>query len=597
MGKSVYVHHEVPRPSASWPHQVGTIPSQAGYFQHRAPAEQLEQAMVEEDTGAISQVLVGMGGSGKTQLAAHYARSQWQAGQLDLLVWISASTRAAVVARYAQAAVEVLGVAPEDPEEAARAFLAWLEPRPGTVRCRWLIVLDDVADPTDLYGLWPPPNPHGRTLVTTRRRDAVLAGGGRRLMSVDRFTDGEAVAYLTNALAAYGRHESPEDLTGLAADLGHLPLALSQAAAYLVDTDLSCTAYRDRLLEHTRTLSDVMPDFLPDDQVATVGGAWSLAIDRADQLRPEGLARPMLQLTAMLDPNGVPEPVLVSRPALEYLAEHRAPGLGYSEEITSREAIGALRSLHRFSLVDQDLQTDRALRMVRVHVVVQRAVRDALTAQERDSLARAAADALVAVWPEVERDTSLVGALRASTEELIRNAEGALYQTAGAHPLLFRTGFSLGEAGQVTAAIHHFQYLVSTSQERLGSDHPSTLQARGDLARWRGEAGDVAGAAAALAELLSDRERVLGSDHPETLTTRADLARWRGEAGDAAGAASAFGQVLNDLLRVLGPDHPATLATRHNAAWWRGQAGDVAGAAAALAELLSDGSGARSGDI
>jgi hypothetical protein len=40
----------------------------------------------------------------------------------------------------------------------------------------------------------------------------------------------------------------------------------------------------------------------------------------------------------------------------------------------------------------------------------------------------------------------------------------------------------------------------------------------------------VAGAVAASEELVGDLVRVLGQDHPDTLTARANLARWRGEA-------------------------------------------------------------------
>ncbi len=58
-----------------------------------------------------------------------------------------------------------------------------------------------------------------------------------------------------------------------------------------------------------------------------MAAAWSLSIDHADQLRPTGLARPMLQLAAFLDPNGIPASALASRPALEYLAAHRT-GIG-----------------------------------------------------------------------------------------------------------------------------------------------------------------------------------------------------------------------------------------------------------------------------
>ncbi|MFE1877828.1 tetratricopeptide repeat protein, partial [Streptomyces sp. NPDC059496] len=71
----------------------------------------------------------------------------------------------------------------------------------------------------------------------------------------------------------------------------------------------------------------------------------------------------------------------------------------------------------------------------------------------------------------------------------------------------------------------------------------------------------------------TDMVRVLGPDHPNTLTARSNLARWRGEAGDAIGAAAAVTELLTDMVRVLGPDHPNTLTTRHSLAHWRREAG------------------------
>ncbi|MEV2236455.1 hypothetical protein AB0H69_49200, partial [Streptomyces phaeochromogenes] len=182
---------------------------------------------------------------------------------------------------------------------------AWGSARRGAPTCRWLIVLDDVADPADLHGLWPPDSPHGRTLVTTRRRDAALKGEGRRLVEVGLFTAAEALAYLTTSLAAHGRTEPAGQLTMLAAELGHLPLALAQAAAYLIDSGKSAAAYRDLLADRTTTLTDLTPDTLPDEHAFALAAAWSLSIDRADTLRPAGLARPMLHLAALLDANGI----------------------------------------------------------------------------------------------------------------------------------------------------------------------------------------------------------------------------------------------------------------------------------------------------
>ncbi|MEU1406809.1 tetratricopeptide repeat protein [Streptomyces sp. NPDC005728] len=573
------------RAAAGWLHQVGVIPPRAGCFQTRAEVVRLSEALtggraavlVGQDT-VRGQVLAGMGGVGKTQLAADYARTAWRAGELDVLVWITASNATAAASGYAQAAVELLGADPADRETAARAFLAWLEPKANATPCRWLVVLDDVTDPADLNGLWPPAGPHGRTLVTTRRQDAALAG---RLIKVGLFTEAESLAYLTSALGARNRHEPDEQLSALAQDLGHLPLALSQAAAYLIDAGISAAAYRARLADRSASLADAAPEVLPDGQAQTAAAAWSLSVDRADSLRPVGLARPMLQLAAFLSPNGIPEAVLASAPALDHLTRHRKTPVS----VTAAEAVGALRALDRLSLIDHTPATPH--QAVRVHQLIQRAARDTLTPDQHDRLARTTASALTAAWPAIERDTELAQALRANATTLTRTAEDALYQP-DAHAVLYLAGRSLGEAGQVTAATAHFHHLTETTGHRLGPDHLDTLAARHDHAYWRGEAGDPAGAAAAFEQLLADQLRVQGEDHPYTLATRNDLARWRGEAGDVAGAAAAFEQVLADQLRVQGEDHRHTLTARNNLAYCRGETGDAAGAVAAFEQLLAD---------
>ncbi|WP_335976805.1 tetratricopeptide repeat protein [Streptomyces sp. CA2R106] len=568
-------------------------------FQHRSEVDQLRMAADGGGATVLGQVLAGTGGVGKTQLAADYARTAWHGGEVDVLVWISASSRSAITAGYAQAGVEVLAADPSDPDRAARAFLAWLEPKAGQQPCRWLIVLDDVADPADIRGWWPPASPHGRVLATTRRREAALTGAGRRLVAVGSFTPQEAAAYVTAVLAAHDRHEPTDQITGLAAGLGHLPLALAQAAAYIIDADLTCASYRELLADRIRKLADLLPEpgALPDDQTATVAATWSLSIERANQARPVGLARPMLELAAFLDPNGIPTSVLTSTPALAYLTEHRSQAHLATPRrarwwtarqhrkpvaATADEAVSTLQALHRLSLIDHAPTAGE----VRVHQLIQRTTRDALTSRQRSQLGSATADALTTVWPEDERDIVLARALRMNAAALTHHSEDTLYQKDRTHPVLHHLGLSLARTGQVAAAVDHFEHVVSTATDRLGPGNPTTLAARANLATCRGKAGDAAGAATAFAELLADRERVLGKRHPDTLATRNNLASYLGEAGDAAGAATTFAELLTDVERILGPDHPTTLTVQHNLALWRGQAGDPVGAATAHQELL-----------
>lgn len=112
-------------------------------------------------------LLRGNGGVGKTQAAAAYGRSRLAQRDLDLLIWVNASTRDAVVSGFVEAAAELAGARPHlRAEEAATQLPSWL----AKTRRRWCVVLDDLSSPGDLHGLWPPTTEHGSTLITTRRR-------------------------------------------------------------------------------------------------------------------------------------------------------------------------------------------------------------------------------------------------------------------------------------------------------------------------------------------------------------------------------------------------------------------------------------------
>ncbi|MET7394040.1 tetratricopeptide repeat protein [Dactylosporangium sp. NPDC005572] len=556
-------------PPGPWPHRVGVIPPLAHCRQFRPADALLAGAVALDGGGAVPacQVLAGLGGVGKTQLAANLADRWWRERRVDLLVWVTATSRSGVVTGLAQCADEVLGVTGGNAETAAARMLTWL----ATTDRSWLVVLDDVADPGDLAGLWPPATPTGRTVVTTRRRDAALMEG-RQVIEVELFTPDEAVAYLTVKLAAVP--QLADDLPGLAADLGHLPIALAQAAAYLIDRDVTCTGFRRRL--STKVLHQLRPLSLPDQHQAIVAATWELSIALADQLTPPGVAGWLLQVAALLDPNGIPAGLFTADPV------RQACTARLGEPIDADDIRDALRVLDRLSLAALDSGT------LRVHTLIQRAVRDAVLPYDRARLAQVAADGLLAIWPEPERDASHAQALRANAAALAAASGSALWNPgSGGHALLAHAGNSLGTTGLVTAAANYFRQLHATAVERLGPDHPDTLTVRHTLAHWQDEAGGPADTTA-FADLLADHLRVLGPDHPSTLSARHSVARWLGRTGDAAGAVAAFEELLTDYLRVLGPDHPNTLITRNNLAHWRGEAGDAAGAVAAFEDLVTD---------
>ncbi len=494
--------------------RVGVPPMLADHYQPRlAVTTQLDRAVSAGGTAILTQILSGTGGVGKTQLAAQYAAARWPDPDLRLGIWVSARSRDGIVGVYAQAAVELLGADPTDQRQAANQLLTWL----ATTDCRWLILLDDLQRPEDLRHLWPPASPQGRVVVTTRRRDPSLARTDRPLIDVGVFTPDEAHDYLTAKLA--GHPQLVDGLGGLAGDLGYLPLALAQAVAYLTNRGLTCAQYRRRLGDERHTLSQVLPTHgeLPDDHDHTVAATFALSIRLADEIEPAGLAGPVMLLASLLDPAGIPPTVFGTDAVWAYLSEM------VDRPVSADDLDEVLGVVHRLSLLTLDLADP--VRGVQVHALVQRATREATQycPDEIGDAARAAADALMQVWPQIERDTELAQVLRANTQILHAVAERGLW-TPNGHAVLFRAGHSLGEAGLVGSAVTYFGWLNDLTQANLGPDHPGTHLTRGSLAAWRGEAGDTTGAANAYADLLTDQLRILGPDHPNTLTTRNNLA-------------------------------------------------------------------------
>lgn len=590
---------------------VGVIPRRADCFQDRETTGRLHGTVGNDGKAAQTHVLTGTGGEGKTQLAAAYTR-QAHADGVQVLVWANAASRDGVVSAYADAAVRLnLALADrEDQQRSARAFLAWAETTPQS----WLVVLDDVRQPADLNGLWPStapvPDDHPapgpatdpagnpvdcapdsrRVVVTTRLRAASLAGADRRTIDVGVFIDREARAYLRAKLA--GRAPDPADIDALADDLGRLPLALAQAATYITNQDITCAEYRRRLAARRLDRVFPRPPELPDDHEHIIEATWDLSIDQAGQAEPVGLARPVLYLASMLDPNGIPQAVLTSQPARDFLARYLPSPSSESPVVSSEDVDEALRTLHRYSLIDHDRTAVH--REIRIHQLVQRATRENLTTQAEGGpdqfamLAEATDQALDAVWPDPD-DGQLSPVLRANAFALQRAAGPALWNpnTTGLTVLL-KAANSLGESGQIAQAVSVITNLTTSAMRHLGSDHLITLVARNDLANFTGMTGDATGAVTALEQLLTDQLRVLRPDHGLNLAVRNSLAHWREAAGDTAGAGQAFEELFTDLLRWYGPDDPETLKVRHYLADWRAESGDAAEAVVVFEELVAE---------
>lgn len=343
-----------PRPPVSWPQRVGAVPTLASAYQERAGLRaRIEAGLAGTSATVLTQVLAGGGGVGKSQLAASYAAEALRTG-VELVVWVNATGTDSVVAAYAQTAarIQAPGADGSDPQADARALLDWL----ATTERTWLVVLDDITEPERIGRWWPVSHTGaGRVLATTRRREAVLSDGGRTVIEVDVYDETESNAYLTERFRTAG---APQLLDAgaapLAEALGHLPLALSHAAAYMINESVGCAAYLGLFGDRRSHLDAVMPaNTDPSGWNRSIAATLLVALDAAQDCAPVGLALPALRLAAVLDPAGHPDTLWTDPDVSAYLNRYDLLGSG---GVTVAQARAAMRLLHRYGLTSHDPQ-------------------------------------------------------------------------------------------------------------------------------------------------------------------------------------------------------------------------------------------------
>jgi Tetratricopeptide repeat len=492
-------------------------------------------------------VLYGLGGAGKTSVAVEYAHQHL--GDVGVAWQFPAEDTTVLAAGFTDLAAQ-LGIGGSsrggDPVAAVHSVLA-------AFPAGWLLVFDNVPGPEQVREFLPPAG-SGRVLITSRN----ALWPSSQAVEVPVLGPDAAAAFLVD------RSGDPDEQAAraLTEELGGLPLALEQSAAYIQATGGTLAGY---LALFQRRRGDVLGRGGSAGYPGTVATTWSLAFADLEQSAPA--AAGLLRLLACCAPEPVPLRLLLQPgPALTddlapAVAEVLAPLL--ADELTAGDAVAALQ---QYSLARP--AGDAA---VSAHRLVQAVTADQMPAALAQGWRRAAASVIEAAIPSGTRQPGTWPACAA----LLPHARAVLDLASNG---MERIATYLGSSGSHGAARDLFQLISDARKENNahGPEHPDTLTARGRLAYWTGEAGDAAGARDQFAALLPIEQQVLGPDHPDTLSARGNLARWTGEAGDAAGAQDQFAALVPVRERICGPEHPDTLATRGHLAYWTGEAGDAA---------------------
>ena len=446
---------------------IFTAPQRNPFFTGREAELELLHTRLRTAGRAVlsqTQAISGLGGVGKTQTVLEYAH-QYR-GDYDAVFWISAASELELRTEYAQIAAR-LGLAHDagDAEGAMRAARRWLESSPDR---RWLLVFDNADDPQVLkvlQGWLPSGSPAGHVLVTSRAR-VLEALGLVSPLALATLPAAESTAFL---LKRTGREQAGAgEVTGaaeLARELDGLPLALEQAAAYVLDRDVPFAEYlasyrrqRLALLEQRGPQSGAYPQ--------TVATTWLLNFQQV--AAESAAAAELLQLSAFLGAGAIPFELLGA--GRGELGPTLGAALAADESLSVYEL---LQPLARFSLV----RVDRTERTYSVHRLVQEVTKGQLSEASRRAWAERAVRGLNAAFPSPDFENW------ATCERLAQQglAASELIATYGLQSnvsarLLNQVAFYLQARGQYAVAEPLYQQALEIRRQVLGEQHPDFAQ-------------------------------------------------------------------------------------------------------------------------
>ncbi|WP_329140537.1 FxSxx-COOH system tetratricopeptide repeat protein [Streptomyces sp. NBC_00670] len=518
---------------------VWSVPLRTASFTGRtALLEQIRERLCDGDGRAL--LLKGLGGVGKTLLAREFAHRY--KSDYDIAWHIQAEQRNLAVEQFA-AMAGPLGVAerknPTDTAKAVREALDRGEPYGS-----WLLILDNAVEAGNLPDFMVTGR-SGHVLITSQRSE----GWGRwaDTLEVGVFEREESIAHLRGRLPDCGRADADQ----IAEVLGDLPIAVEQAAAGIEQSKVSARAYIRELQSPATGAARTRGS--GDDKVGDVtrvsGATWEFALGQLRRKFPQAVQ--LLQICAYFGP----EPI--SMDLLEGAEVSRALG-------DSRTVARAYQELSRFSLVT----VDRKIWGVQVHRLVQRAMRDSMTEQERQAARDVVYRTLIAARPSKDdpEDPNTWESYRVIWSHL--GAPWAMSaHEGGIRELLVDRVRQLRRRGELTQAMDLGVRCVTTWTESGPADDRWTLHMRFQIANILRAQGRYEESLALDEEV---RERQLATlrdpdDQHVLMTTSSIAADLRG-LGRLAEALDHDRRTHQRYLEIYGEDHPRTLGAANNLA-------------------------------
>jgi tetratricopeptide (TPR) repeat protein len=412
--------------------------------------------------------VIGLGGVGKTQVALKFAYWAKENKPNFSIFWVPALSDASFEQAYTEMARKLPIREDNDgnPMESVRRYLSSEEAGP------WLLIVDNADDKDMLLGSsdtpggilkYLPQSERGLTLFTSRSREVAVAVAGKDVVELYEMNPQEAESFLEKSLIRRDLLNDSATTARLLKELTYLPLAITQATAYLNVNQISIAEYLGLLRGTEQGLIRLMGRQFRDNtryKDSQNAVATTLLVSFEQIRKSDKVAAELLSFISRIEPKAIPQSIL--------------PSLDSEERMV--HAIGTLRG-YAFVVRRGDEETFDMHSLVHLatRIWIQREGRVIQTMEK-------ATRHLEAIFPSDDYGN------RSLWREYLPHTLRVLFEDEGVdieerYELDLRAGRCLQADGRIKEAVRCFEECYRWKKSHFPEEHPSRLASQHELAR------------------------------------------------------------------------------------------------------------------